>query len=121
KINGVTVSPTIVSNATGADVSYALSPLPPTGTVITNTLIFSDSDNISQTNVWSWTLTYAFLPGSSSLPVTALSVRGWHHRTAWTYNGGVGVGDSVARAEQQLAVPPQIPLDIYYETNMNTT
>ncbi len=117
QINGVTVSPTITSNATGADVSYALTPLPPTGSIITNTLIFADSGAISQTNTWTWTLTYPFLRGSNSLPVGSLIARGFDYRMVQTDNGGVRLGDSLLVAEQQLAIPPVIPYEVTYSTN----
>jgi len=112
QINGSTVQATVTPTLTGADVAYALSPLPPPDSTLTNTLIFSDGTGFYQTNSWTWSLSYALLRASNSLPVGALSARGWYVRMV-DINGatGPGLGNNLARAYQQLALPPAIPFD----------
>jgi hypothetical protein len=119
EINGVAVSPTVVSNVSGADVSYELSPLPAPGTILTNTLIFADSGAVFQTNTWTWTLTYTFLRASNSLPVGTLTERGFDYRMVQADAGGQTLGNSLIRAEQQLAIPPAIPYDRTWRTNVS--
>ena len=48
---------------------------------------------------------------SNSLPIGSLNVRGFDVRMAQSDNGGVNLENSLARALQQLAIPPTIPLD----------
>jgi hypothetical protein len=73
-------------------------------------LIFKDSAAVWQTN--SWTYSYPFLSAANSLPVGGLSARGFQTRMAWSANGGVNLDNSLTRALQQLAIPPQIPVDL---------
>lgn len=99
------------ANANGASVSYTLPfPLPPPNTTHTNTLIFQDSGGVFQTNRWTFTLTYNFLRGTNCLPLGSLSARGFSIRLVQT--NGPALGNSLTRAEQQLAIPPTIPFEV---------
>jgi hypothetical protein len=95
----------------GATVTYAIPTLFPWGSKHTNRVAFLDSASAWQTNTWTWTTAYAYLFASNSLPVGSLSVRGFDTRMAQSTNGGVNLDNSLARALQQLAIPPQIPID----------
>ena len=109
QFNGVTVPATVTPDATGATVSYAISPLPLPNVLYTNTLIFQDSGGVFQTNRWAFSFNYNYLRSSNSLPVGTLNALGWAFRTVQT--NGPTLGNSLARAEQQLAIPPTIPAE----------
>ncbi len=109
--NGIPLTVQKTATATGADLSATLSPLPPPDTVVTNTLIFQDSDGIFQTNNWTWTLSYQLLRAASALPLGSLKVRGFDVRMVQTDNSGVNLDNTLIRAEQQLAIPPEIAHD----------
>ncbi len=113
KMNGVTTAVTVTPTASGATVAWPLSATPATP-IISNTLSYADSQNVTQ--VVSWTYSYPFLYASNSLPLGFLASRGMTNRTAWTYNNGNNLGSALSRAEQQLSVPPAIPSDIYNES-----
>jgi hypothetical protein len=108
-LNGNPVATTITPNSGGATVTWPLSALPPTATVV-STLTFQDSDGVSVTNTW--TYSYPFLSAANALPIGSLTVRGFDVRTVESINGGVNLDNSLSRAAQQLAIPPQIPIDI---------
>lgn len=113
-INGSVVAATITPTNTGADVSYALpAPLPLPG-LVTSTLTYQDSENVWQTNSWTWTLTYLFLRTANSLPAGALTLRGWELRMVQT--NGPTLGNNLVRPEQQLAIPPEIPYEVTTQT-----
>jgi hypothetical protein len=77
KINGATVAVTAYATNGGAFVSATIpSPLPPSGSTVTNTLYYQDSGGIWQTGVWAFTAAYNYLPASSSLPPGSLTIRG---------------------------------------------
>ncbi len=108
-INGIAVPSTNTPNAGGVQVTWSISVLPPAAT-FTNTLSFKDSDGTNQSV--SWTYSYPFLSASNSLPIGSLQARGFQTRTAMSLNGGANLDNSLSRALQQLAVPPQIPVDL---------
>jgi hypothetical protein len=110
QFNGVTVPAVVTPNANGASLSYSVTPLPLPDRTYTNTVIFRDSGGVFQTNRWSFTLRYTFLRASNSLPAGSLSALGWTFRTVQT--NGPALGNSLGRAEQQLAIPPTIPAEI---------
>ena len=91
----------------GATVSYPLPSMPAWGSLHTNTISFVDSQSILQTYTWTWTAAYPLLHATNSLPLGSLSFPGWNVRMVYT--NGPTLGSSLARAEQQLANPPQIP------------
>lgn len=107
--DGASVSPTVTPANYGVSVSYALAPLPLPG-LHTNLLIFQDSDGVFQTNRWSFTLTYSFLRASNSIPAGSFNAPGWMVRVVQT--NGTTLGNSLLRAEQQLAIPPVIPYEV---------
>jgi len=113
RINGAAVAFTLTNNSSGAQVNWSLNVLPP-APLFTNTLIFKDSAGVSQTN--SWTYSYPFLSSANTLPAGSLVARGFQTRMAWSQNGGVNLDNSLARALQQLAIPPQIPVDLVATT-----
>lgn len=92
----------------GATVTYPITTLLPWGSKHTNSIAFADTTGIWRTNTWSWTAAYPYLHGSNSLPVGSLTVRGFDARMVQSENGGVTLENSLARARQQLAIPPQI-------------
>lgn len=95
----------------GATVTYPIPTLLPWGSKHTNTIAFADNLGNWQTNVWTWTSAYPLLFASNSLPVGSLTVRGFDVRMAQSDNGDVNLDNSLARALQQLAIPPQITVD----------
>jgi len=116
QVNGTTVGATVTPNATGADVSYTL-PLPPVGSIITNTLIYTDSGSVTQSNTWTFTISYTLLRASNSLPVGSLTTRGFDYRMVQT--DGATLGNSIQRAEAQLAIPSIYPIDRTWRTNID--
>jgi hypothetical protein len=111
KMNGNTVASTITPSASGADVSWSLSVLPPTSPV-TNSLVFQDSDGTNLT--YSWTYSYPFLRASNSLPLGTFPIRGFSARMVQT--NGPTLGNDLFRAEEQLAIPPLIPYVVTTQT-----
>ena len=116
QINGVSIpSAAVVSDGDGgAVVSWSITNVPPTRTV-TNSVTFNDSNGTPV--AYSWTSSYPFLSSTNRLPVGALSSRGFAHRTV---QDDLADGDSLFRAEQQLAIPPEIPVSFSYSTNVQT-
>ena len=95
----------------GATVTFTNTALLPWGSKHTNIIAFADYNNAWQTNTWTWTTAYPYLFSSNSLPVGSLRARGFDARMAQTDNGGQNLENSLARALQQLAIPPAIPVD----------
>jgi len=108
-INGVAVPWTSSTNSGGALVTWSITDLP-SAVTFTNTLTYTDSDGVNQS--FSWTYSYPFLSAANSLPVGSLSANGFQTRTVMSLNGGTNLDNSLARALAQLAVPPQIPVDL---------
>ena len=96
----------------GATVTYSIPTLLPWGSRHTNSIVFVDSASVRRTNTWAWTTTYPCLFASNSLPLGSLSVRGFEVRMVQSANGGNTLDNTLARARQQLAVPPLIPVDL---------
>ena len=95
----------------GATLTYLLPNLLPAGSRHTNVVAFVDGTNTRQTNTWTWTIAYPFLAAANSLPPGSLTVRGFDARMVQT-NGGNNLDNSLARALQQLAIPPKIPYEL---------
>ncbi len=95
----------------GATASYEVGKLLPWGSKHTNVVAFKENGGGWQTNVWTWTVAYPYLFASNSLPVGSLNVRGFDARMVQSENGGANLANTLQRARQQLAVPPQIPVD----------
>jgi hypothetical protein len=117
-MNGVHItSATVTSDGDGgAKVTWSLTNTPPTR-VITNTISFQDSDLTPL--AYTWTYSYPFLSATNkhSLPGTNVVARGFAHRTVQDDSAD---GDSLNRAEQQLAIPPEAPVTINFATNIQT-
>lgn len=96
----------------GATITYSNTALLPVGSNHTNRIAFADNTGAWQTNTWTWTTAYAFLYASNALPVGSLNLRGIDVRMVQTANNGTNLDNSLARALQQLAIPPQIPSDL---------
>ncbi len=116
QINGNAVAASVTPTNNGAFVSYALpSPLPPSNSLVTNTLIFQDSLGTFTTNTWVWTLTYTYLNPANSLPVGSLRVPGFDARMVQSSAAALGsasLPNSVAAAQSVLAIPPTYPVDL---------
>jgi hypothetical protein len=110
RVNNTAVTPTIVSDANGATVSYALAPLPPPNSTVTARLTFSDNLDVAQTNEWSFTLTYKALDASIRVPGPGLA-RGFNLRLVQAPKGSA-LENSLQRAENQLAANSSIPAAI---------
>lgn len=95
----------------GAMASYVIPTLFPWGSKHTNVVAFADYGGVWRTNTWTWTSAYPYLFASNSLPLGSLNVRGFDTRMAQSDNGGVNLDNSLARALQQLAIPPAIPIN----------
>ena len=95
----------------GATITYPITNLLAWGSKHTNIIAFKDDANTWRTNTWTWTTAYPHLFASNSLPIGSLSVRGFDTRMVQSYNGGTNLANSLARALQQLAIPPQISID----------
>jgi hypothetical protein len=107
-INGIAVPSTTSADSGGVEITWSISELPPAAT-FTNTITYADSDGVNQS--FSWTYSYPFLSADNCLPVGSLSANGFQTRTVMSLNGGSNLDNSLARALEQLAVPPQIPVD----------
>ncbi|MBI2950337.1 MAG: hypothetical protein HYY23_22125, partial [Verrucomicrobia bacterium] len=110
RVNGTAVTPTILSDANGATVSYALAPLPPPNSTVTARLSFSDHLDVSQTNEWSFTLTYKALDPAHRVSGPGLE-RGFNLRLVQAPQGS-GLENSLQRAENQLVANSTIPAAI---------
>ncbi len=113
-VNSAGVSPTITTNANGALVTYAITPLPPAGSTNTARVVFSDSDGVVQTNEWSFVITYKSLDPANRRPGAGVNP-GLSVRVVQAPLGS-GLANSLQRAEDQLAPNSTIPQ--YYETNV---
>jgi len=96
----------------GATVSYTNTTLLPWGSQHTNSVVFTDSASARHTNTWVWTTAYPYLSASRSLPPGSLTTRGFDVRMVQSDNEGVNLANSLSRAEQQLAIPPTIPVSL---------
>ena len=95
----------------GATVTYPIPTLYPGGSLHTNVVVWSDNQGTNFSSTWTWTTAYPYLWASNSLPIGSLTVRGFDTRMVQSTNGGVTLANTLARALQQLAIPPQIPID----------
>jgi len=113
KLNGNTVPATATTNASGATVSYNISPLPPSGSLNTAQIIFTDNFNVTQTNTWTFTVVYETLNPANRVQGTP-GARGFHLRMVQAV-AGTALENSLARAEDQLRVPSPYPA--FMDTN----
>jgi hypothetical protein len=113
ELNGSPVTPTITSDIDNAEITYAVTPLPPPNALNRARLVFADDAGVFQTNDWSFTITYKFLdplnrrPGPGSAP-------GFLVRVVQA-PAGSGLENNLQRAEDQLA--PNSPYPAVIDTN----
>jgi len=113
KLNGNTVAATATATASGATVTYDISPLPPSGSLNTAQIIFRDNFNVTQTNTWTFTVVYETLNPVNRVQ-GAPGARGFHLRMVQA-PAGTALDNSLARAEDQLRVPS--PYTAFMDTN----
>ena len=98
-VNGSAATPQVTTVSDGATVHYALASLPTSGAMNTATLVYKDNLGVSQTNTWSFTITYSGLDPSARV-AGAGKDRGLKVRVVQAPDVGE---NSLDRAEQQLA------------------
>lgn len=104
QINGAGVAASASATATGAMLSHTLTTLPPRGVAQSARLVFTDSEGVSQTNDWTFTVNYVELdPSTRFAPGTT---RGITTRVTQAQEQGE---NSLDRAEAQLAANSTIP------------
>ncbi len=114
QINGVSIPSAVVTTVTGgAEIEWTLANVP-ASRIITNTVTYQDSAGTNLT--YSWTYSYPFLSATNRLPVGSLPTRGFAHRTA---QDDLASGDTLSRAEDQLAIPPVIVSAKNWATNVD--
>ncbi len=113
KLNGDTVMATTALTASGATVTYDISPLSAPGALNTAQIIFTDDFEVSQTNTWTFTVVYEALDPANRVQGVA-GARGFHLRMVQA-PAGTALDNSLARAEAQLAVPSPYPA--FMDTN----
>ncbi len=97
----------------GATVTYPMTTPLTAGVSHTNKVVFTDSTQQITTNEWTYSGPL-LLPASSGLPAGSGEDRGFGIRLVQTLEGQP-LANSLERAEQQLAVPPLIAIQV--ETN----
>jgi hypothetical protein len=107
-VNNALANAQISGTANGATVSYALSPLPASGSQVNARLEFTDSENVIQTNEWSFTITYKSLNVANRVNGTG-AIRGMNYRLVQAPPEGGLLENSLNRAEAQLAANSAIP------------
>ncbi len=107
ELNGAAVVATVTPTATGADVAYAISPLPPPGQTHTARLSFQDSEGVEVAQSWSFTLNYLALDPANRRAGPGLA-RGFNVRMVQA-PAFSNLENSLDRAENQLAPNSTIP------------
>jgi len=107
-VNNALADAQISGTANDATVSYALSPLPTSGSQVNARLEFTDSENVTQTNEWSFTITYKSLNVGNRVNGTG-AIRGMNYRMVQAPPEGGALENSLNRAEAQLAANSTIP------------
>jgi len=98
----------------GATATYQVTTPLAAGVTHTNRVVFRDQNQQFTTNEWTY-LGPTLLPATYALPVASGQERGFDVRVVQSLEGQP-LANSLERAEQQLAVPPLIPIQI--ETNV---
>lgn len=114
RFNGQPVTPTLQTNANGVGLRYDIAALPPSGSRNTVQLIYTDSGRQTQTNEWSFRLTYRSLDPAARLAGPGLQ-RGFKVRVVQAPSGS-NLPNSLARADEQLRENSPIPA--FYSTNV---
>lgn len=107
-VNNAPVNATITPTATGASLTYDISPLPASGSAITGRIEFTDSGSITQTNEWTFNLTYNSLNAANRASGSG-GARGFNVRVVQAPFESRPLENSLDRAEQQLAPNSSIP------------
>ena len=113
EVNGQTVTPTITPTASGATVSWAMSPLPASGAANTAKLTFKDNQAIESVTEWSFVVTYIYLDPANRRSGPGQDA-GFQMRMVQA-PAGSNLDNSLDRAEAQLAPNSTIP--VYVDTN----
>jgi hypothetical protein len=113
KLNGATVNPVITPQTTGALVRYPILPLPVSDAVNHAEIAFKDSDNVTISTEWNFTVSYRSLNAANAQTGPGLD-RGLKARMVQA-PAGSNLESSLARAEEQLATNSTIP--VYVATN----
>jgi len=106
-VEGAVVPATVTPGASGAVVTYDLSPLPPTGSVVTARINYQDSEGELIETEWSFTLAYKALDVAHRRSGPGIT-RGFNVRMVQAPVGS-GLENSLLRAEAQLAPNSTIP------------
>ena len=112
-LNGATVAPTITGTPTGVQLSCAITPLPAADTTNAARVVFQDSQEVWQTNDWTFVITYKSMNPASRQDGPGLDP-GLKVRVVQA-PAGSNLENSLLRAEQQLAANSTIPA--YYTNN----
>ncbi len=108
EVNGQAVSPQVTPTATGATVSYAITPLPASGSSVTAKLSFQDSEAVDVSTEWSFIVTYKSL--DPALRVVGVGTNaGFNVRVVQIPMEEPDLANSLQRAEDQLAPNSTIP------------
>jgi hypothetical protein len=113
-VNGSAVVPSISADTNGATIAFTMSPLPTSGSTNSARIVFTDSGGVTQTNDWSYVVTYKSLD-TANRQSAAGSNPGFKVRVVQAPLGS-NLDNSLQRAEDQLAANSAIPK--YYETNV---
>jgi len=117
-LNGGAVTPLITSDANGAVVTYALSPLP-SGATNTARIVFTDSGGVTQTNDWSFVVTYKALDPANRQSGTGANP-GFKVRVVQAPSGS-NLDNSLQRAEDQLAPNTTKPTWLTWSSTIHRT
>lgn len=98
-VNGTAVTPQVSSTTDGANVRYVFTSLPASGAANSAVLVYRDNLGVSQTNQWTFTITYRGLDPATRVAGTGKD-RGFKIRATQATEVGE---NSLDRAEQQLA------------------
>jgi len=103
-VNGIAATPQVTTVSDGATVHYALASLPTSGAMNTANLVYKDNLGVSQTNTWTFIITYSGLDPASRVTGTGKD-RGLKVRVVQAPDVGE---NSLDRAEQQLVAGSSI-------------
>ena len=115
-VNGAAVTSQVTTTADGATVRYVFPTLPTSGAVNTAVIVFRDNLGVSQTNQWTFTITYKGLDPAWRIAGTGKD-RGLTVRVTQSVDAG---DNSLDRAEQQLA-PDSLIAKLYDTTVIAST
>jgi hypothetical protein len=113
--NGAPVAATVAPTASGATVTYAISPLPVSGANNTAKVTFKDNLNVEVSSEWNFVITYLSLDAANRQAGPGQD-RGFTVRMVQAPEGTEGLISSLERAEAQLAPNSTIPILI--DTNL---